>query len=73
MARGGGAIIRGRQLFLIFSSKRGDYSREAINQGTAIIQGNTVYDEQDICVFSVRLVLLNVFFWWFVTMENVYS
>ena len=44
MARGGGggAIIRGRRLFLIFSSKGGDYSREAINRGTAIIRGNTV-------------------------------
>ena len=33
MARGvgGGAIIQGRQLFLIFPSKGGDYSREAIN------------------------------------------
>ena len=42
--RGGGgvAIIRGRRLFLIFSSKGGDYSREAINRGAAIIRGNTV-------------------------------
>ena len=44
MARGGeGAIIRGRRLFKIFRSKRGDYSREAINRGTAIIRRNTVY------------------------------
>ena len=35
-------IIRGRQLFLIFPSKGDDYSREEINRGTAIIQGNTV-------------------------------
>ena len=28
---GGGAIIRGRQLFQIFLSEGGDYSREAIN------------------------------------------
>ena len=43
MARGGGrAIIRGRQLFKIFRSRGGDYSREAINRGMAIIQGNTV-------------------------------
>ena len=39
---GGAAIIRERRLFLIFPSKGGDYSREAINRGTAIIQGNTV-------------------------------
>ena len=39
---GGGGIIRGRQLFQIFPSKGGDYLREAINRGTAIIQGNTV-------------------------------
>ena len=45
MARGvgGGVIIRGRQLFLIFLSKVGDYSREAINRGMAIIRRNTVY------------------------------
>ena len=44
MARrvGGGAIIRGRQLFQIFPSEGGDYLREVINQGTAIIRGNTV-------------------------------
>ena len=44
MARGmgGGAIIWERQLFQIFPSKGGDYSREAINQGTAFIQGNMV-------------------------------
>ena len=44
--RGGGAgtIIRGRRLFQIFLSKEGggDYSREAINRGTAVIQGNKV-------------------------------
>ena len=38
---GVGAIIWVRQLFSIFPSKGGDYSREAINRGTAIIQGNT--------------------------------
>ena len=43
MAEGRGAIIRGRRLFLIFRSKGGDYSREAINRGTAIIRGNTVF------------------------------
>ena len=45
MARGmggGGAIIWERQLFQIFPSKGGDYSREAINQGMAFIQGNMV-------------------------------
>ena len=30
-------------IILNISVKGGDYSREAINQGTAIIQGNTVY------------------------------
>ena len=34
--RGGGTVIRGRQLFQIFPSK------EAINRGTAITRGNTV-------------------------------
>ena len=40
--RGGRAIIRGRRLFLIFWSKGGDYSREAINRRTAIFRENTV-------------------------------
>ena len=35
-------IIRGRRLFLIFQSKRGNYSREAIDRGMAIIRGNMV-------------------------------
>ena len=39
---GRGAIIRGRRLFEIFPSKEGDYSREAINRGKAIIRSNTV-------------------------------
>ena len=41
---GAGTIIRGRRLFQIFLSKEGggDYSREAINRGTAVIQGNKV-------------------------------
>ena len=39
---GGVAIIRERRLFQIFPSKGGKYSREAIDQGTAIIRGNTV-------------------------------
>ena len=38
----GGAIIQGRQLFLIFPSKGGVYSREVINRGMAIIWRNTV-------------------------------
>ena len=44
MERGGreGAIIRGRRLFKVFSSKGGDYSKDAINRGTTIIPGNTV-------------------------------
>ena len=32
----------GARLFQIFPSKGGDYLREAINRGTAIIRGNTV-------------------------------
>ena len=41
---GAGTIIRGRRLFQIFLSKEGggDYSREVINRGTAVIRGNTV-------------------------------
>ena len=41
---GAGTIIRGRRLCQIFLSKEGggDYSREAINRGTAVIQGNKV-------------------------------
>ena len=38
----GKAIIRLRLLFQIFPSNGGNYSREAIDQGTAIIRGNTV-------------------------------
>ena len=34
---GGGTIIQGTCLVLIFPSKGGVYSREAINRGTAII------------------------------------
>ena len=37
-----GAIIWGRWPFQIFPSKEGDYSKEAINQGTATIWGNMV-------------------------------
>ena len=37
------------RLFLIFPSKGGDYSREVINQATAIIQGNTV------CIFIAHV------------------
>ena len=40
--RGGGGIFRGRRLFQIFPSNGGKYSREEIDQGTAIIRGNTV-------------------------------
>ena len=38
----GWMIIWRRRLFSIFPSKGSDYLREAINQGTAIIGGNTV-------------------------------
>ena len=37
---GGGGIIRGRQLFQIFPSKGGDYSREAI-----LIKGRLLFKE----------------------------
>ena len=39
---GAGEIIPGRRILYIFLSKEGDYSREAINRGTAIIRGNTI-------------------------------
>ena len=39
---GAWGIIEGRRLFQIVPSKGGNYLREAINQGTAIIWGNTV-------------------------------
>ena len=61
----------------------GDYSREAIIfnifvKGGRLIKGRLLFKEirymmNRTFVFSVRLVLLNVFFLWFVTMENVYS
>ena len=38
-----GGIIEGRRLFKIFPSKGGEYWREAIDRGTAIIRGNTVF------------------------------
>ena len=38
----GWEIIWGRRLFSIFLSKGGNFSREAINQGMAIIRGNMV-------------------------------
>lgn len=41
--RGAGAIIQGGKLFKIFPTKRGDYLREVINSGTAIIRGNMVF------------------------------
>ena len=37
-----GTIIRGIRSFQTFLSKVGDYSRGAINRGTAVIRGNTV-------------------------------
>ena len=40
--RGGRGDYSRRRLVLIFPSNGGVYSREAINQGTAIIQGNMV-------------------------------
>ena len=41
-ANRGRLLEGGARLFQIFLSKRGDYLREAINRGTAIIRGNTV-------------------------------
>ena len=40
--RGGGDYLREAIISEIFPSKEGDYSREAIYRGTAIIRGNTV-------------------------------
>ena len=37
---GGGQFFKGGNHFQYFHLGGGDYSREAINQGTAIIQGN---------------------------------
>ena len=42
MARGGGRLFEGGDYFKYFGQRGGDYSREAINRGTAIIRGNTV-------------------------------
>ena len=42
LSGGSAAIIRSRRLFEVFPSKGGNYSREAINRGKAIIGGNTV-------------------------------
>ena len=43
MARGvGGDYLREAIISEIFPSKEGDYSRESLNRGTAIIRGNTV-------------------------------
>ena len=41
--RGWGGHCSRESFIKIFSSKEGDYSREAINRETAIIQGNSVY------------------------------
>ena len=43
MGSGWEASNRGRRLFKIFPPKEGDYLRGEINQGAAIIQGNTVF------------------------------
>ena len=40
--RGGGDYLREAIISQIFPSKEGDYSRESLNRGTAIIRGNTV-------------------------------
>ena len=39
---GGGLLFEGDDYFKYFHQRGGDYSREAINRGTAILQGNTV-------------------------------
>ena len=39
----GGWLLKGGDYFWIFPSKGGDSSREAINRGTAFIQGNMVW------------------------------
>ena len=46
MARGvGGDYLRDAIIVNISIKGRGDYSREVINRGTAIIRENTVYKE----------------------------
>ena len=43
MARGGGRrLFEEGNYFKYFGQRGGDYSREAINRGTAIIRGNMV-------------------------------
>ena len=57
-------IIEGRRLFEMFPSKGGDYLREEINRGTAIIRGNTVclrYDSNSLLLkATVMLKLLSL-------------
>ena len=43
MARRGWGDYSRKAIILNILVKGGDYSREAINRGTAIIRGNTVY------------------------------
>ena len=58
--RGRGTIIRGRRLFQIFLSKGGDYSREVINGGTAVIRGNTVSLIMMMTMMMVMIIIMLV-------------
>ena len=42
MARGRGRLFEEGDYFKYFGKRGGDYSREVINRGMAIIRGNTV-------------------------------
>ena len=55
-------IIRGRRLFQIFLSKEGggDYSREAINRGTAVIQRNKVSLIMMMTMMMIMLVMIKI-------------
>ena len=59
---GAGTIIRGRRLFQIFLSKErgGDYSREAINRGTAVIQRNKVSLIIMMTMMMIMLVMIKI-------------
>ena len=57
--RSGGRLFEGSDYLKCFRQKRGgDYSREAINRGTAIIRGNTVFKESKMHV-NVKSII-----WW---------
>ena len=53
-----GRIIRGIRSFQTFLSKGGDYSREAINRGTAVIRGNTVSLIRMMTMMMVMIIIM---------------